>query len=373
LRERAHETSEARRLPDSTIADFWEAGLLDLLKPKIFGGQEVRLDIVFQIAGVLARGDGSAAWVWNSLVMHELVGALLPLEAQREFWAKPDSLCASSFAANGSATPVKGGFKLSGKWSFCSGVDCADWILLGAKCALPGGEPQTLEIRWVLVPKSDCRIVDDWHVLGLRGTGSKSVVALDAFVPDHRTMRYDDLLEGRSLGATVHAGPLYRAPIWTVFTLGICAPAVGIAQGACESFIREFKTRVYGIDYSAQAKNPSVQLRLAEATALTDAAYLLYQRSLTQIVDQIMAGESLSIQDRVRSRRDQGYSVQMATRAVEMLLGAQGGKGIYDASHIQRALLDLHGISAHIMGGWDMPALSFGQVMLGGPPANPYY
>jgi len=373
LRDRAVETCQARRLPESTLADFRAAGLFSVLKPKELGGQEVRFDVALRIAGILARGDGSAAWVWNLLVMHELIAALLPRKAQLEYWQKPDVLGASSFAANGRALPAAGGFRLSGKWSFCSGIDCADWVFLGAKCFLSEADAQKPEIRWVLIPKSDCKIVDDWHVFGLRGTGSKSVVVTDAFVPEHRTMSYQDLLDGRSPGAKIHGGPIYRAPLWAIFTLGICAPATGIAKGACDCFITEFKTRVYGFDYSAQAKNPSVQLRLAEATALTDAAELLYNRSLERIVDKIMADDPLSVEDRVTSRRDQAYAVKMSTSAVELLLAAQGGRGLFEASPIQRALVDLHAMSGHIMAGWDMPALNFGQVLLGGSPANPFY
>ncbi len=224
IRSALTETSESRRIPEKTITDFWDAGLFHLLKPKKFNGPEVRADIVFEIASILARGDGSAAWVWNLLGMHDLFVALLPLEAQQEYWAKDRTLGASSFAANGRAKSAKGGFSLSGKWSFCSGVDCADWMLLGAKCDPPTGNPQAPEIRWVLVPKSDCRVVDDWHVLGLRGTGSKSVMVDEAFVPEHRTVRYDQLVTGQAPGGKLHNNPLYRAPLWAVFTLGICAP-----------------------------------------------------------------------------------------------------------------------------------------------------
>jgi 3-hydroxy-9,10-secoandrosta-1,3,5(10)-triene-9,17-dione monooxygenase len=378
LASRAIETSDTRRIPEKTIADFWETGLFHLLKPKKFDGPEVRADTVFEIAAILARGDGSAAWVWNLLGMHDLFVALLPLEAQQEYWAKDRTLGASSFAANGRAKLTKGGYSLSGKWSFCSGVDCADWMLLGAKCDPPNttaatGNAPAPEIRWVLVPKSDCRVVDDWHVLGLRGTGSKSVMVDDAFVPEHRTVRYDQLVAGQAPGGKLHPNPLYRAPLWAVFTLGICAPAVGIARGACDSFIQEMKTRVWGMDYAPQAKNPAVQLRLAEATAMIDAAELLYHRSLTHTIDKIMAGETPSLEDRVRSRRDQAYAVRTSTRAVEMLLDAQGGKGLYEGGHVQRAFRDLHAVSAHIMAGWDMPALSYGQVTLGGPPTNPFY
>jgi len=365
LRDRAAETNEARRMPEATIADFWNSGLFNLLKPVKFGGPEVRPDVVFRLAGVLARGDGSAAWVWNLLGMHDLLVALLPLKAQQEYFADPKAMGASSFAANGRANSAPGGFTLSGKWAFCSGVDCATWMLLGAK--------SDSGTHWMLLPKSDCRIVDDWHVLGLRGTGSKSVVVENDFVPQHRTATYDDLMAGRAPGGAVHESPLYRAPLWPIFTLGICAPAVGIAHGACDSFIQEMKIRVYGTEYAMAAKNPAVQLRLAEATALADAAELLYQRSLTETFDQIMAGETLSVEHRVRSRRDQAYAVQMSKQAAEILLSGQGGKGLYETGHVQRAARDLAALSGHIMAGWDMPALNFGQVMLGGPPTDPFY
>jgi alkylation response protein AidB-like acyl-CoA dehydrogenase len=112
---------------------------------------------------------------------------------------------------------------------------------------------------------------------------------------------------------------------------------------------------------------------LAEAGALIDAGDLLYKRSLTETIDQIMAGESLTLEHRVRSRRDQGYSVKMARQAAELLLGAEGGKGLYEGGHVQRAFRDLQALSAHIVGGWDMPALNYGQVILGGPPADPFF
>ena len=365
LRDRAAQTSEARRIPEATIDDFWAAGLFHLLKPAKFDGPELRPDIVFKIAAILAQGDGSAAWVWNVLGMHDLLVALLPLKAQEEYWADDKVLGASSFAANGQAYCIPGGFTLSGKWSFCSGVDCANWMMLGAKC--------DSGVRWMLLPKADCRIIDDWHTIGLRGTGSKSVVVENVFVPDHRTVSYDDLMAGKASGGAIHESPLYRAPLWPVFTLGICAPAVGIARGACDSFIAEMKIRVYGSEYAMAAKNPAVQLRLAEATALTDAAELLYQRSLTETIDKVIAGQTLTLEERIRSRRDQAYSVEMAKRACELLLSGQGGRGLYETGHVQRAHRDLAALSGHIMAGWDMPALNYGQVALGGPPTDPFY
>ncbi len=116
LRRRACETCEARRIPAATLTDFWNAGLFSLLKPKKFGGAETPIDTVYRLAGVLARGDASAAWVWNLFAMHDYLCALLPEKAQQEFWAKekvlalpaspptdgpPRSTAASSSPANG--------------------------------------------------------------------------------------------------------------------------------------------------------------------------------------------------------------------------------------------------------------------------------
>jgi alkylation response protein AidB-like acyl-CoA dehydrogenase len=367
LRERAIESYENRRVCEQTIDDFWTLDLFNLLKPHKHNGPQIRPDWVFEIAGILAEGDGSGAWVWNLLTLHDHFVALLPEQAQHEYWSTPRALGASSFAANGSARPAPGGYILSGKWSFCSGVDCADWMLLGAKCEEPA------EIRWVLVPKSDWKIIDDWHVLGLCGTGSKSVVVEDKFVPEHRTVRYHDLLAGTTPGSKIHQTPLHKTPVWTIFTLGICAPATGIARGAAHSFIEEMKTRVYGVDYSHQSKNPAIQMRIAEATAMIDAADILYKRAAAQITELILAGESPSLEERIRSRRDQAYAVKTARQATELLLEAQGGKGLYNTNHVQRAARDLQALSAHLMATWDMPAQTYGRVILGNAPDNPYY
>jgi alkylation response protein AidB-like acyl-CoA dehydrogenase len=149
--------------------------------------------------------------------------------------------------------------------------------------------------------------------------------------------------------------------------------APGIAKGAVEAFVGEMKARASQFDHAPLSRKPTIQARLAEASALADAAELLYQRSLHETVDKIMRGERLSLEHRVRSRRDQAYAIQMGRRACELLQGAQGGGGIFDHSHVQRCGRDLAGVAAHIVGNWDMPAVNYGQVMLGGPPTDPMF
>jgi 3-hydroxy-9,10-secoandrosta-1,3,5(10)-triene-9,17-dione monooxygenase len=371
LRKRAAETSTARRVPKETIADYWEANLFQLLRPAKMGGPEVRVDDAFAVAGELARGDGSAAWVWTVMGVHDLFVALFPEEAQREYWAKERTLSASSFAPSGQAKPAPGGFTLSGKWSFCSGVDHADWMVLGAIFGMISTDPPIPDFRFVLVPMSDVKqVIDDWHVMGLCGTGSKTVVVENLFVPAHRVASNADMMAGKAPGTALHAGGLYKTPVWALFPFCISSPAVGIARGALEAFVEEMKARSAHIDHAPLAKKPNIQMRVSEASALIDAAGLLYTRSLRETIDQAMSGQPLSMEMRLRNRRDQGYAIRMAKQATDLLLGAQGGMGLFEHNPVQRASRDLQAVSGHLVGGWDMPALNYGSVTLGGPPTD---
>lgn len=371
LRERAGDTGKARRIPEQTIRDYWDAGLWYLLKPKKFGGPELRPDVALSVAYELSRGDGSAGWVWAVMTIHDYLVALWPEEFQREYWAK-DTLSASSFAPTGKATPASGGYRVSGKWSFSSGIDLADWLLLGTFFGPPSGGSPVPDIRYVMLPKGDWKVIDDWHVFGLRGTGSKSVAVDDVFVPNHRICAMIDLIQGTAPGRDVHASPLYKASAWAVIPFTISSPANGIAQGALDAFLDEMKVREASFDHSPLAKKPGMHLVVAEASAMIDAANLLYKRSFTETIDKIMAGEPLSLEHRVRSRRDQGWSVNQARLAAEKLFTATAGRGIYEGNHVQRAFADLQALQGHIVAGWDMPAYNYGQVMLGGTPSDPF-
>jgi len=311
--------------------------------------------------------------VWTVMGVHDLFLAYFPEQAQQEYWAHDRTLSASSFAPGGRMTPADGGYKLSGKWSFCSGIDHARWMLLAAVAGMLSKDPPIPDIRFALLPKGDVKVIDDWHVMGLCGTGSKSCAVEDVFVPEYRTVKLDDLSNGKSPGAQINKGALYQAPVWAIFPFCISSAAPGIAKGACDTFVAEMKGRGSAFDHSPLAKKPTIQVRLAEASALADAAELLYMRSLKETIDKIMASETLSLEHRVRSRRDQAYAVQMAKRATELLLGAQGGGGLFERSPVQRASRDLTAIAAHIAANWDMPALNYGQVTLGGPPTDPFF
>ena len=370
LRERSYATNKAGRIPAETIQDLWDFKLNYLLRPKKFGGPAMRPDEAFAAGFELGRGDGSAAWVWSVMLIHDLFVSHFPEEFQHEYWGKDRTLSASSFLPHGKPTPASGGVRVSGKWSFCSGVDNADWLFLGVFFGPPSGNSPMPDIRYIMVPKGDYQILDDWEVMGLCGTGSKSVVIDDKFVPHHRIVSHKEMSDATSPGSRLHADPVYRAPIWSFVPFTISAPACGIAQGALESFIEEMKVRDDSFAHSPLSKKPGMHARVAEASAMIDSGDLLYKRSYRETIDKILAGEVPSLEFRARSRRDQGYCVKAAKAAVGLMIDAVGGRGLFESNHVQRSFRDLQAVSGHIVASWDIAAYSYGQMALGGPPTD---
>jgi hypothetical protein len=158
---------------------------------------------------------------------------LFPEEAQRDVWGKDTSvLITSSYAPTGKVERVDGGFRLSGRWSFSSGCDHCQWVFLGGVAPSDGPIP---DMRTFLLPRSDYRIIDNWHVAGLAGTGSKDIVVEGAFVPEHRTHRFVDAYMFQNPGQAVNTGPLFRLPFGCLFAFAIAVPAIGAARGGARA------------------------------------------------------------------------------------------------------------------------------------------
>src|SRR5438309_7935903 len=211
LAERAPAAAAARQLPAETIAEYRGAGILRILQPKRFGGMQGRFSLFSRIVEELTYGCASAAWVYAVLAEHQWIIAQYPEEAQIDVWGEdPKAVAASSLAPREAARHVPGGWRLSGRYPFSSGCDYAQWAIIGAFLG-EKGDPR--HIAYLLVPLAEVEIVDDWQVLGLLGTGSKSLVLHDVFVPEHRSVMVSDLFAGTPPGALVHPDyPVLRAP-----------------------------------------------------------------------------------------------------------------------------------------------------------------
>jgi len=194
LAERAPAATAARRLPDETILDFHATGILRVLQPRRFGGMQGRFSLFSRIVEELTYGCASSAWVYAVLGEHQWIIASYPEEAQLDVWGDdPEAVASSSLAPRAAAARVRGGWRLSGRYPFSSGCDFAQWAIIGAFLG-EAGDPR--RVAYLLVPLTEIEIVDDWQVLGLLGTGSKSLVLHDVFVPEHRSVWLSDLFAG---------------------------------------------------------------------------------------------------------------------------------------------------------------------------------
>lgn len=181
LRERAAKTEELRRLPDETVADLVDTGLLRCLQPRRFGGYELDYGCQLDLAAELGRGCGSTAWVAVLLACHPWLLGMFEPEAQEEVWGDdPDTLVATSWGVQQvEAAAVDGGLQVRGHWKYSSGIDHCRWVQVFAPVPEEGGVRPTI----ALVPSTDFRVERTWSAHGLAGTGSNDVVMDGAFVP----------------------------------------------------------------------------------------------------------------------------------------------------------------------------------------------
>ena len=371
LRARQREAERTRRIPDESVADLRTAELYKVLQPARYGGFELDLWSFVRCAAEVGAGCGSTAWVYSTAAAHQWQIGMFDDRAQRDVWgADPGAISASSYSPAGVAIASGGGYRLSGRWLYCSGVLNADWIILGVRVAADDrSEPDGQ--GYVLVPKADFAVEDNWDVIGLIGTGSSDVLVDDAFVPEHRMLSLEDALSGNPPGAAVNRGDLWKVPFFAAITICLCAPAIGMAQGALETYLEEVGTRkTRGAALSraiGMAEFPTIQARVAEAAVTVDAARLLVRRDCRDILRVMAEGRSLTEFERARNKGDLGYAVGLARRAVDLLFESVGGAGLSGDGLVQRYWRDLHAASKHISLNRDMCSTLYGRVALGRP------
>ncbi|HEV8680234.1 MAG TPA: acyl-CoA dehydrogenase family protein [Stellaceae bacterium] len=365
LRERAGRTEELRRMPDETIAELHDSGLFRILQPKRVGGSELPFRSIVELVSAIGRGDGSTAWVLANLAAHHWLLGMWPPQAQDEVWGEsPDNLIGSALIfPRGRAKKVPGGYRLSGRWPFSSGVDPAAWNLIGA--IMQDEEEGVTEPRIFLLPAKDYTIIDTWQVIGLSGTGSKDVAVEDVFVPEYRSVAVREITGGPNPGSKVNPSVLYQLPAVSLFAFCIAGVSLGIAQGAIAYFMETMRTRTSYYTGRNLADFVTLQIHLADATAITDAARAVMLSDCEEATRIVSEGGLPSLEQRARYRRDGAYAATLCTRAVDVLFQATGGGAIYARNPLQRAFRDVHAANAHYVLNWDINGALFGRVLLG--------
>lgn len=377
IAEKAEETERTRHVSPDIIGEMRERDFFRILQPKRFGGLEYDSATTMRCILEWSSADASTGWVGGLGIVHQWLIAQFPMECQEDVWADdPGTIMCGSYAPSGECVAVEGGYRITGDYHFASGVDVMDWAVLGVFFP-PETENGPGAPGFALAPKTDYKVDDKWHVMGLTGTGSKTIVCRDVFVPAHRRVTFAELASGNSPGYQALQSNLYRYAFLSLIAYAIATPALGCLNGALESFLDGIKgrmTRGAVVLGGSKVKDfQAVQMRVGRAAASLKAgkAMLFAQlaESRAKVVDR---GEVLDVAGRLDNRITQAKLVELSVEGMEQLFGAVGGNGIHTSQHVQRAWRDAHAIAHHISFNWDALSAMYGQHLLGLEPQGQY-
>lgn len=371
LAERAAQAEADGKVPEESVRELEEAGLLRVLQPKRWGGHEMDPRVFYAIQMALAEGCMSTAWIYGVMGVHYWQLSLFPEQAQQDVWSKNSATrIASTYMPTGKAEAVDGGFKFSGRWGFSSGCEHAEWIFLGGLLPKKDGSG-ALEHCTFLLPKADFKIVKNWDVLGLRATGSHDIVVEDVFVPEHHTQRTNDYSDEGCPGRALNPSWLYCIPFIQVFQRAVSTACIGALNGAIAYFRERSKAHV-GKHGGKTAEDVNAQLAVAEAIMTADELSLVLLRNYEPIVAHAKAGTRMEVEDRLMQRAQSARVPKVCARHVDELLRACAGSGLYKSNPIERFFRDIHQARGHIANNTDAYARAHGAVMLGLPNADPF-
>jgi 3-hydroxy-9,10-secoandrosta-1,3,5(10)-triene-9,17-dione monooxygenase len=372
LRERAQKCEDARVLLPENEKLLHETGLFRYHQPRRFGGMELPFVAVVDIVAELARGCPSTAWNVGNLGCHHWILGYYEPETQHEIWdANPDVLIASSIAlAAGRGRRVAGGFEVSGRWPFSSGVDNSDWNMLAVTVYDDAKTP--IDWRLCVVPKSDYKVIDTWYAMGMVGTGSKDIEVKEIFVPERRALELTKCRGGLDHpGAKLNSGPLFRVPIVASAGHPLSATALGTAEGAYEHVRDVFLKRIGTYTGAKVSDFQAVQVKLARARCLIDSARHLMRESSIAFQDFAEDSSVPDLETKLRYRAQNAFAVAQAREAVETLWSFYGANAIYTRDPLQRYLRDVQAASQHFSFNFDIAGSAFGTVAMGGKYTNP--
>lgn len=362
LKERAAHCEQLRRIPPETVADLRDAKIFRIAQPKRFDGFGYGVDLACEVAMEIGRACGSTAWMAGQWPGHQFMVGYFPLECQEEYWGENRDAMSStaSAVAKLDIEPERGGWRVkNSQMSFSSGCDEAEWIFFMTRHGMG------------FIPKSDFYVVDDWYVSGLRGTGSKSVVVDDAWIPPHRFVPLEDMRNGTSPGASLYPdNPDYRAPINLVLNQLLLAANIGMARGVLDAFEERVTKRIDQHTGKPASEGGGVQLRFAKSHAEVQAAMMFIRHNLTTLTGWGSAGHNPDERGRAEIRRNVGYASKMAVQSTQRLVSSGDASGMADSQRIGRLARDCYmaGLQANLT--WDEPAQSFSRSRWGVTPLS---
>ncbi|WP_280241235.1 3-hydroxy-9,10-secoandrosta-1,3,5(10)-triene-9,17-dione monooxygenase oxygenase subunit [Nocardia abscessus] len=366
LRERAQEAEDLRRIPDESMKALQETGFFRLLQPKQWGGHAADPVVFYDTVRKIASACGSTGWVAGIVGVHNWHLALFAQQAQEDVWGEDTEVrISSSYAPMGAGTVVDGGYLVNGAWAWSSGCDHATWAVLGGP-VIKDGKP--VDFGSFLIPRDDYRIDDVWNVVGLRGTGSNTVVVKDVFVPSHRFLSFRAMSELKSPGLEQNTDPVYKMPWGTIHPTTISTPIVGMAYGAYQAHVEHQGKRVRAAYAGEKAKDdPFAKVRIAEAASDIDAAWRQLSGNVADEYALLVAGEEIPFDLRVRARRDQVRATGRSITAIDKLFESSGATALSNDTPLQRFWRDAHAGRVHAANDPERAYLMYGTHEFGLP------
>ncbi len=337
----AARAEQMRRLPLENVDAIMRSGLMPMMRPARFGGTGGDWLDLLNTCVEVGRVCGSTSWCLSFLIHHQWIFAYFPDAAQRHVYGTDgDPKFVVSFAPVGKVKPVAGGFELSGEWPWGSGGDHCDWSMVVALVPGEGGAPP--QARMFLLLPGQFRIRDVWYSVGLKGSGTNNIVVDPVFVPEEYTVDLGQMRDGTAPGCSLDDGVIFRSPLTAQAWVGIVSPLLGCARGGCEAFIDYTRTKISTFGEKAADAVPT-QLAIGESLADLDAAFALAER----INECLFAEQPVTLEHRVRYRRNAGLAARLGLRAIDRLFDIAGAQGLTEAGALQRHWRDAHAIAHH--------------------------
>lgn len=355
---------QLRRVPDENIALLKGIGLHRAFQPRAYGGAELSLPEFAECVVALSGACGGTAWAFSLLCTHSHQLAMFPKRLQDEVWGdNPDATASSSIAPFGKIEEVEGGVIFNGEMGWSSGCDHAEWAIVGCNRFNAVGEKI---YSFAVLPRSDYEIRDDWYAVGMRGSGSKTLVVKDAFVPEYRIQAAKDMMEGKSAGFGLYPdSKIFYSPYRPYFASGFSAISLGIAERMLEAFKEKTRNRVRAYTGASVGTATPALMRLAESTHQVAAARALLEKTWQEHAGH---GERKQYPDRTTLafwRTNQAYAVKMCIEAVDRLFSAAGATSWFDGNEMQRLFRDSHMTGAHAYTDYDVCAQILGRELMG--------
>jgi len=346
IKELAGEIEQSRRLPQPLVENIAKAGLFRLWVPRSIGGEETDPMTLVRVVEEVSRADGATGWCVALGGEYGVFGGYLPADAAREIYGSdPNVITAGALRPAGIATVVDGGYRVSGRWQLGSGCQHSKWLVCGCRIMdgkearlRPDGAPMT---RFLFLPTDECEIIDTWHSIGLRGTGSHDYAVADVFVPAHRTLSCRE--------PPVEPGPLYAMPTIALFGAALSAVSLGIARHAVDILLEQARTRITARSGGGSLRDDAtMQSSMGQAEALLRSGRAFLYEALDDAWRVVTSGQGLSTAHRATLWLASTHAATAAKQATELMFSAGSSASPFSSFGLERCVRDIHAAAQHI-------------------------